>query len=590
MASFNKSEIMNKVIREANKQGVPVDLALALANQESGFNPNAKSSAGAIGVMQLMPATARSLGVNPNNVDDNIKGGITYLKNSLAHYNGDVVLALASYNAGYGAVDKYKGVPPYRETQNYVKSIMNSIGRYTKVANNNNKIASNIQEVTSGSRPSVNVPTGAASGITEQDLMRMYSGYSQQAKANINRALRSDDEIRKQNIVNQYLSTDSLSYQDVINALKSLGASAEELAAIPQKNQYANVDAMLSRVSPASLDELQAQQNQATQNLIEGYQAMRNNQDNIYDRLDKAYNDYNAALRNDVRLQQGNYKVTPEQINNFQELQLQNQLAANAFGRPQLQLTSPQELARQQYEAEIANQYGIPYDTLKTAYADYVKNSALGQLQKAKDYLAAGGTLSQTDKEYIKQLAGVAAIDPNITKEIITQRGNVAKEALSNIGEAQKQALQNTGSATTTGMTTAGNIASANIYTGGNVAGSAADLTKARIAAQRDAAITEAQLNQRYNEMIQNEYLKNRELALDEQKLNAQIPLWQSQRFANVLGTGSYFPNTFDPAIAAQTIYPNAGQAMFTPPTAPSTNTGIFGFQPTRPQPYGGQQ
>lgn len=589
MASFNKSEIMNKVIREANRQGVPVDLALALANQESGFNPNAKSSVGAIGVMQLMPATARSLGVNPNNVDDNIRGGITYLRNSLAHYNGDVALALASYNAGYGAVDKYKGVPPYKETQNYVKSIMNSIGRYTKVANNNNKIASTIQEVQSGSRPSVNVPTGAASGITEQDLMRMYSGYSQQAKANIARALRSDDEIRKQNIVNQYLSTDSLSYQDVINALKSLGASNEELAAIPQKNQYANVDAMLSRVSPASLNEMQAQQNQAAQNLIEGYQAMRNSQDNIYDRLDKAYNDYDAALRNDIRLQQGNYQVTPEQINNFQELQLQNQLAANTFGRPQLQLTSPQELARQQYEAEIANQYGTPYDVLVSAYADYAKNSALAQLQKAKDYLAAGGTLSQADNEYIKQLAGVAGVDPSITKELISQRGSIAKEALSNIGEAQKQALQNTGSATTTGMTTAGNIASANIYTGGNVAGSAADLTKARIAAQKDAAITEAQLSQRYNEMLQNEYLKNKELALEEQKLNAQIPLWRSQRFANVLGTGSYFPNTFDPAIAAQTIYSDAGQAMFTPRTNQPVSTGIFGFQAPRPQPYGGQ-
>lgn len=127
--NLSVQEIKKKIVREARRQGLDPHLALSVAKQESLFKCNARSCVGAVGLFQLMPQTAKDLGVNPYNVDQNIKGGIKYLKMMKKQF-GSTRLALAAYNAGPGAVQKYGGVPPYRETQHYVKVIMNSYNQY----------------------------------------------------------------------------------------------------------------------------------------------------------------------------------------------------------------------------------------------------------------------------------------------------------------------------------------------------------------------------------------------------------------------------------------------------------------------------
>lgn len=107
----------------ARRNGIPEDLFLRLVRQESGWNASARSHKGAMGLAQLMPGTARDLGVDPRNPAQNLEGGARYLAMQYRKF-GTWRLALAAYNAGPGAVEKHGGIPPFRETRNYVNIIM----------------------------------------------------------------------------------------------------------------------------------------------------------------------------------------------------------------------------------------------------------------------------------------------------------------------------------------------------------------------------------------------------------------------------------------------------------------------------------
>lgn len=124
------NDTLESIFQKASETyGVSVNLLKALAKAESGFNQYATSKSGAMGIMQLMPSTAAGLGVSDAyDAEQNIMGGANLISQLLTKYNGDVSLALAAYNAGSGNVDKYGGIPPFAETQNYVSKILGYLG------------------------------------------------------------------------------------------------------------------------------------------------------------------------------------------------------------------------------------------------------------------------------------------------------------------------------------------------------------------------------------------------------------------------------------------------------------------------------
>ena len=120
----NAQFIYEDILRFSNKYEIDPALVISIMKVESSFNHNVISDKGAIGLMQLMPETAKELQVNPFNISSNIEGGIRYFSKCLKLNNNDIALALASYNAGHSNVEKYESIPPFTETDKYISEVL----------------------------------------------------------------------------------------------------------------------------------------------------------------------------------------------------------------------------------------------------------------------------------------------------------------------------------------------------------------------------------------------------------------------------------------------------------------------------------
>lgn len=166
----------------SQKWNVPPMVLSALLKQESGFNPNAKSPVGALGIAQFMPGTAAGRGVDPYDPQQSIMGAAQYLSEGLKKYGGDIQKALAAYNAGFGAVDHYQGIPPYKETQNYVKNILAMAGEPHQTAYG--PVLDTINEAKKQSQQPLNQAVAGAQGGMQQPQQPPAPQYSQDSWLN----------------------------------------------------------------------------------------------------------------------------------------------------------------------------------------------------------------------------------------------------------------------------------------------------------------------------------------------------------------------------------------------------------------------
>ena len=406
--NMTKNQIKAIAIETAVKFGVPAALVLAMIQQESGFNPNAVSGAGAKGLMQLMPATAKELGVkNPFNPIDNINGGVRYIKQMLDMFGGNVELALAAYNAGAGNVKKAGNkVPNFKETRNYVKTIMGNIPNFAK-------------DVVHIGRAIKGAPIGAAIGLAEGIMSGINSSKNGQTATTKQQATVPQQQGQSavgsgiQQPVNGGLTTgDLLAYNSTPQQTYKVGSMTaapnaqgvyqlegnptglnptdmykKGLQTIPTLNQV--VDTVSDKVTPQITGQLDKYgefvsgnvptkaevQSMINQGNAKADQLIQSAPDvmKFADRLENARKEAMAAANSDPRLQGGSYYMNPEAYN-----------AAFVINPNVATMDDLAKLGQLRYEANVANSVGVPY-------ADYIRakeNASKAAIETLNPYAA----------------------------------------------------------------------------------------------------------------------------------------------------------------------------------------------------------
>lgn len=481
------------VIAAAEKYGVPVDLALAMISAESGFNPNAKSPVGAIGLGQLMPETARGLGVkNPYDPVQNADGSMRYIKAKLDEFGGNVDLALAAYNAGSGAVRKYGNkVPPYNETRNYVKSIKANRGKYAKIASNSSKVPADIKQATLQGKVAMNEQNSnnnanSASDMIMSNLGNQYynpnnpvlenrdlltSGGDKQAQL-IDMATkgRPDAKAQLQLYLNGLMSFEELNakYPDMV---QTLGLTKETERKSPYSPYTTNMlDNMYNQMMPTDEQIRQAQQNVTQQNAqtIDAYNQQR---DALTKVMSDAYNEQvNTIAQNPYGDLENPTQIDSEALRRARLNDLRNDLYYARKGKTNPIIRDEDILMSRLYaqrDAQLANKYRIsPAEAKQIAATQYNNQVAAAKqnMEYAKVQYYLGNLSAQQLMRVLQENNNtINNARANATKQYGDFMGKVMPGMIQQDAETMRRVLQNQGAVDTQAMQNAGSIVNTNI-------------------------------------------------------------------------------------------------------------------------------
>lgn len=475
----SKNQLKQYARQMARKYGIDPELFVRQIQMESGFNPRAKSGAGAVGIAQFMPSTAKGMGftagVNPL-LD--LEMAAKLMAGHLRNNNGRYDLALAAYNAGQGNVNKHGGVPPFKETQNYVRNILGKNKRIktkevlAQVSTNQQPLQGQIQQNNLSYPQSIervqNLQLPNPQTMRNPELeQRAIQGMSdfEAALDMFRRGLRSYQELAAQfpNEVAQAGITPEMQGSFLPQDIRDV---MNEAAAVRPSN--ADIEAANQRVS---------QQNKEIQDVLS------QREQGLRDFMQQQYQAQRQDIANNPTLQRGGYYLDPRDA----ELAIRGRTAIGlATGRPDM-IGNANDIARARYEAQIANQYGIPYDQLVAAQDAVYKNTVEAAKQNMQNAIIMYQRGDINTAELMKAMQSNQATVNNMQKDanekyleflgkvvpdMVTQAGGVQRAGINAQSDINRQAGVNAANM-------ANNYANANYGLYGQVYG---DLTDTNIA------------------------------------------------------------------------------------------------------------